>query len=219
MPDYPILLNLEGRLCVVVGGGPVGLRKARGLLTAGARVRLIDPAPSAEPAGVELLARPYRDGDLEGACLAFAASGERGVNAAVAREARARGVPVNVADAPHEGDFTLPALLRRGDLSVAVAGAGRSPAFSAVLCEQLGEMLGPEWATALEIAAALRRKRLTPPGAAEYNQAILRRLLDGGLPGLIAAGDAAGVDRLLEACCGSGVTLATLGVSLVKGMT
>lgn len=220
MADYPIILQLQDRLCVVVGGGAVGLRKVRGLLAAGARVRLVEPvAPGVLPEGVELVPRAYRDGDLEGACLAFAASGKRAVNAAVASEARRRGIPVNVADVPGEGDFTLPALLRRGELSVAVATAGRSPALAAALCARLGELLGPEWATVLEIAAALRRKRLTPRGKAEYNQPILRRLLEAGLPALIAAGDAAAIDRHLATLCGEGISLAQLGVRLPKGMT
>jgi precorrin-2 dehydrogenase/sirohydrochlorin ferrochelatase len=219
MADYPILLNIEGRLCVVVGGGTVGLRKVRGLLEAGARVRLIDPAPAAVPGGAELLRRPYRDGDLDGAALAFAASGERRVNAAVAAEARCRGIPVNVADVPEEGGFTLPALLPRGALTVAVATGGESPALAAVLAERLGEAFGPQWEGVLQIAAALRRKRLTLAEGAEYNQSILRRLLDGGLPDLVAAGDEAAVDRLLQTLCGDGCSLAQLGVRLAKGMT
>ncbi len=219
MLDYPILLGIEGSLCVVVGGGAVGLRKTRGLLAVGARVRLVDPEPADMPQGVEQVLRPYREGDLEGAALAFAASGAREVNAAVAAEARRRGIPVNVADAPADGDFTLPAVLRRGGVTVAVGTGGESPALAAILAERLGTLIGAEWETVLEIAAALRRKRLTPPEGAEYNQAILRHLLDGGLPELVAAGDEAAVDRLLQTHCGEGCSLAQLGIRLVKGMT
>jgi precorrin-2 dehydrogenase/sirohydrochlorin ferrochelatase len=219
MSDYPILLNIEGRLCVVVGGGAVGLRKARGLLAAGARVRLVDPEPADVPQGVEQVLRPYRDGDLEGAALAFAASSVREVNAAVTAEARRRGIPVNVADAPLEGDFTVPAVRRRGGVTVAVGTGGESPALAAILAERLRARFGDEWGTVQEIAAALRRKRLTPSEGAEYNQAILRHLLDGGLPELVAAGDEAAVDRLLRAHCGEGCSLAQLGIRLVKGMT
>ncbi len=106
MSDYPILLNLEGRLCVVVGGGAVGRRKVRGLIGAGARVRLIAPEPGRQTyRDLEVAARPFRSGDLRGAALAFAATGDREVNAAVAADARREGIPVNVADAPVEGDF------------------------------------------------------------------------------------------------------------------
>jgi precorrin-2 dehydrogenase/sirohydrochlorin ferrochelatase len=222
MSDYPILLQLQGRLCVVIGGGPVAIRKACGLREAGGRVRLIASelaVPAGELTDVEVVIRPYSAGDLQGAFVAFAATDDRLVNAAVVREARQGGVLVGVADAPEEGDFTLPALLRRGNLTVAVATAGGSPALAALLRERLADQLGPEWATVLEIAAALRQKRLTLQGKTEYNQAILRRLLEGGLPDLIADGDASAVDRLLQTLFGEGCTLAQLGIRLAKGMT
>lgn len=221
MIDYPILLQLHGRLCAVIGGGSVGRRKVRGLLDAGARVRLVAPDALAEGdrSGVEIVPRPYRPGDLEGAALAFAATDSRETNAAVAREARQRGIPVCVADAPDEGDFVLPALLRRGELTVAVSTGGQSPALAALVREHLAENLGPEWATVLEIAAALRRKRLTPHQKTEYNRAILQHLLAGGLPALVADRQAAGIDQLLEAFLGEGFSLAELGIHLPKGMT
>lgn len=222
MPDYPILLQLDERLCVVVGGGPVGRRKARGLVQAGARVRLVDAEPGSpeeELNGIEVVRRPYRPSDLEGAVLVFAATGDREVNAAVALEARRRGILFNVADAPDEGDFTLPALLRRGGLTVAVSTGGQSPALAALARDHLSGTLGPEWGTVLEIAAALRQKRLTLQGNTEYNQAILRRLLDDHLPELVAGRDTASIDCLLKALFGEGFSLAELGIHLPKGMT
>jgi precorrin-2 dehydrogenase/sirohydrochlorin ferrochelatase len=222
MSDYPILLQLQGRLCVVIGGGPVAIRKARGLQEAGARVRLIasELAVSVEALeAVEVIIRPYQTGDLEGAFVAFAATDDRLVNAAVVQEARQRRVLVGVVDAPDTGDFTLPALLRRGNLTVAVATGGGSPALAALLRDQLAVRLGPEWATVLEIAAALRQKRLTLQGNTEYNQPILRRLIEGGLPELIASGDAPAVDQLLQTLFGEGCSLAQLEIRLAKGMT
>jgi precorrin-2 dehydrogenase/sirohydrochlorin ferrochelatase len=222
MPDFPILLNLENRLCVVVGGGAVGLRKVRSLLEAGARVRLIAPEPAApvkDLENVETVRRCYRRGDLKGAFLAFAATDDREVNAAVLREARETDVLANLADAPADGDFTLPALLRRGDLTVSVSTGGRSPALAALVRDRLNAALGPEWAAVVEIAAALRRKRLTVGMKTEYNLAILRRLLDGGLPDLIAGRNSAGIDHLLEALFGEGFSLAELGIHLPKEMT
>ena len=222
MPDFPILLNLKNRLCVVVGGGDVGLRKVRSLLRFGARVRLIAPEP-AEPKedleNLEIVRRTYRRGDLKGAFLAFAATDDREVNAAVHREARELGVLVNMADAPADGDFTLPALLLRGGLTVSVSTGGSSPALAALVRDHLSASLGPEWSTVLEIAAALRRKRLTLGEKTEYNQAILRRILDGGLPAMIARRNTAGIDQLLETLFGEGFSLAELGIQLPKEMT
>jgi len=216
MPDYPLQLNLQQRLCVVVGAGSVGLRKVEGLLAAGARVRLVSAAlPEILPPALELVARPYRQGDLAGALLAFAATDDPQVNAAVAAEARAAGILVNRADDPAAGDFALPAVLRRGELTLTVATGGGSPALAALLREELAHQFGDEWAEVVELLAALRRKRLTVPPKGEYNREILRRLLRGGLPGLLAARDAAGADRLLGEIVGE--SLETLGIRLSKG--
>jgi precorrin-2 dehydrogenase/sirohydrochlorin ferrochelatase len=221
MTPYPLFIELKDRLCVVVGGGSVGRRKMQGLVTAGARVRMVDPLTSAEPLppGVELLCRAYRPGDLAGAVLAFAATDRREVNAAVARDARSAGIPVNVADSPDESDFTVPALLRRGALTVAVATEGQSPALAALVRDEIAACFGSEWGTLLEIAAALRRKRLTPAPHSDYNQRVFRQLLDAGLAGLVAAGDVPAIDRLLTSGVDEETTLAVLGVGITKGRT
>jgi precorrin-2 dehydrogenase/sirohydrochlorin ferrochelatase len=219
-PGYPIQLQLKGRLCTVVGGGRVGLRKASGLLRAGARVRLVTAEPTADFSSrqeIEIIRRPYREGDLAGAFLAFAATDDRRVNAAVAAEARRLNIPVNIADDPEASDFFLPAAFFRGDLAVAVTTGGRSPALAAQVRDQLAALIGPEWETVLEIAAALRQKRLTLPEKTKYNQKILH-LLEGGLPSLISGGDAAGIDDLLSRLLGKGFSLADLGIHLPKGM-
>ena len=129
VPDqvYPILLTgLQAKLAVVVGGGLVGERKVAGLLAAAANVRLI--SPTATPAltawaQAEQLAwwsRPYQAGDLVGAFLVFVATNIRTVNAQVAQEAAHLGILCNVADAPAEGNFHVPALYRHEDVVVAI---------------------------------------------------------------------------------------------------
>lgn len=219
MTPYPLFVEIKDRLCLVVGGGAVGRRKIDGLLAAGARVRLVDPQkPSVPfPPEVEHLCRCYRVEDLAEAFLVFAATNRREVNAAVAGDARNRGILVNVADAPGESDFTVPALLRRGALSVAVATAGQSPALAALVRDDLAEFLGDEWETVAEIAAALRRKRLTPAPHYDYNQRVFRQLLDGGLAGFVAAGDEPAIDRLLTSIVGEETTLAVLEIGMTKG--
>ncbi len=156
---YPIFLDLSDRRCVVVGGGEVASRKTRKLLQARARVVVISPeiGSELESVAVEIHRRPYREGDLEGAYLVFAATNSREVNAAVAREARGRGVPVNVADKPSEGDFALPSTLRRGRLQVAVSTGGASPTLARRIREELEDAFGPEWAGIVEELNAARR--------------------------------------------------------------
>jgi precorrin-2 dehydrogenase / sirohydrochlorin ferrochelatase len=152
-------LDLSGRRCVVVGGGAVATRKARKLLQAGAEVAVISPEvlPELEGMGVETSRRPYEYGDLEGADLAFAATDSREVNAAVAREARERGVRVNVADRPSEGDFAVPSTLRRGGLQVAVSTGGASPTLARRIRDELEASFGPEWAGVVEELETVRR--------------------------------------------------------------
>ena len=106
--------------------------------------------PELESVAVEVHRRPYRSGDLEGAYLAFTATDIREVNAAVTREARERGVPINVADAPSDGDFALPATLRRGKLQVAVSTGGASPTLARSIRSKLEALFGPEWAGVVE---------------------------------------------------------------------
>ena len=149
-------MDVSGRRCVVVGGGGVAARKARGLLGSGARVVVISPA------------------DLSGAFLAFAATDSREVNAAVAREARESGVPVNVADRPAEGDFALPSVLRRGGLQVAVSTGGASPTLARRVRAGLEASFAPEWAGIVERYGAARLAGAAP--GAEVEEEVVRCL-------------------------------------------
>ena len=143
----------------MVGGGAVAARKIRKLFQAGAEVVVNSPEvhPELEDMSVEVHERPYEYGDLEGADLAFAATDRREVNAAVAREAHARGISVNVADRPTEGDFAVPSTLRRGGLQVAVSTGGASPTLARRIRNELEEVFGPEWAGVVEELEAVRR--------------------------------------------------------------
>jgi len=195
---YPLQLNLAGRLCLVVGAGSVGRRKLAALLAAGARVRLVDPQlPDATlPATVEQRPRPFRDEDLDEVVLAFAATAEATVNERVVALARKRGVFCGRADRPEAGDFALPATLRRGALTVAIATGGLSPTLAVLLRDRLAERLGSEWAALTRLAGALRRE-LLQAGRMELNRLWLQALLQGGIEARLAAADGAGLRALL----------------------
>jgi precorrin-2 dehydrogenase/sirohydrochlorin ferrochelatase len=217
--DYPLSLRVRGRLCVVVGAGGVGRRKARGLLDAGARVRVVDPVAARlhDLQDAHCLPRPYRPADVEGAFLVFAATSDHDLNRRVAVDARRCGALVQRVDDPAGSDFSLPALLRRGDLTIAVFSGGGSPALCSLLRDEIDNLLGPHWGVFLEIAAALRRKRLTGSESTSYNRNVLEELAAAGLPRLIAAGDRDAVERLVGRILGTTVSLDQLGVSLSKG--
>jgi len=199
--SYPILLDLAGRPTVVAGGGPVAERKVHGLLAAGATVRLVSPevtpglAHLARRGEIVLETRPWRPGDLDGAMLGVAATGDPAVNARVAEEGRSRGVLVNRVDDPDRGGFTVPAVLRRGDLTVAVATSGRTPGLAGALRRRLEGVFGPEWAELVELFAA---DRGSLPRAAD--QAAWDGLLGPDVLEAVRSGQPAVVRERIRAC-------------------
>lgn len=144
-------------------------RKIRKLLQAGAEVIVVSPEvrPELESMDVEIRRRAYEDGDLQSADLAFTATDSREVNAAVADEAKRRGVRINVADRPAEGDFAVPSTLRRGGLQVAVSTGGASPTLARRIRDELEENFGPEWTDVVKRLDAARRAGRAPEEAVE----------------------------------------------------
>jgi precorrin-2 dehydrogenase/sirohydrochlorin ferrochelatase len=189
---YPLVLDLSGRRCVVIGGGPVAARKVDGLLAARASVTVVSPklTPGLEErvAGGEIRVerRRYRRGDLAGATLAFVATGDPRLAATVAREGRSQGVWVNAADDPEHCDFFLPSVLRRGPLLVAVATGGGSPALARAVREEIERLLPRDYTELAETVAEVRRElrsRGMSPDAAAWNRALsseMRRCATGG---------------------------------------
>ncbi len=161
---YPVFLNIHGQPCVVIGGGKVAERKVLSLLEAGAQVRLISPQLTkklhelAAAGGIDWLARRFQSGDLTDALLVFAATDSAAVNEAVAQEAKAAGILVNVADAPELCGFQVPAVMRQGDLSIAVSTNGKSPVLAARIRKKLAADYGPEYAVLLELLGKIRER-------------------------------------------------------------
>ena len=170
MPTYPAELNLTNRSVLVVGGGEVAARKVAGLLQAGASVRVVSPQFCPQLLQEQRVSKecgPYRPACLEGVHVVFACTDDPAVNAAVAADARARGIWRNVADEPANCDFFVPAVRRDGDLTLSVGTGGASPALAASLPDRLASHLGPEWGILIEELARARRivkARVADPG-------------------------------------------------------
>jgi siroheme synthase-like protein len=177
-PGYPIVLRLEGQPCLVIGGGTVAHRKIRGLVEAGADVTVIAPEVTAgiTDLGVAILPRRYLHGDLAGYRIAVAATGDPAVDGAVFAEGEASGVLVNAADDAAHCRFTLPALIRRGAVAVAVSSDGTSPALSTWLRNRIDSAL-PD--SLDELVALLAHARSTIRAAGVATEGLdWQRLID-----------------------------------------
>lgn len=220
MDYYPILLRLDGRPCLVVGGGTVATQKVRSLLEARARVTVVAPRLSAALRALAATGvivsreRPFAAGDTHGCALVYAATSDETVNRAVFDEGEAARVLVNVVDRPRLCRFIAPAVVRRGDLTVAISTGGASPALASRLRRDLETALGMEYAVALRLLGrlreALRARALPPP----ERQRILRTMVDSALLELVRDGNSAAIDRLLTDTIGAPCSLAGLGVTL-----
>jgi siroheme synthase-like protein len=167
-PYYPIFLNIRGKRCVVVGGGPVALRKVKALLEHEANVEVISPelcpelSQLAKSRAIQVLQKNYNGGDLQGAFIAIAATDDGEINNKVAEEARAKGVLVNVVDDSEHSDFIVPSQLRRGDITIAVSTAGKSPALARKIRTRLEKDFGTEYASLAllvdEVRSELKRQ-------------------------------------------------------------
>lgn len=166
MAYYPILMDLEGERVLVVGGGRVAERKVQSLLDFGARVDVVSHAlsPALEAlegeGRVRLVGREFLEPHLDGALLVIAATDDKEANRRISASARRRGIPVNAVDQPEDCTFIVPAVVRRGDLLLAVSTSGRSPALAKRLRKDLEKRYGPEYGAFLTLMGRVRREIL-----------------------------------------------------------
>ena len=192
MGYYPLFLEMVHRRCVVIGGGAVAQRKVVGLIAAGADVTIISAALSEglqellATGVVRHVAREYRSGDVAGFEIVFVATDDAAVNATVYRDARAHGIWINCADDPPHCDFILPAVIRQGDLTVAVSTGGASPAAARAMREELEDYFTEDYVRLVQVAAEVRAKlkeKSFSVAASAWNEALngeFRRLIRAG---------------------------------------
>ena len=159
---YPMFLNISGKRCVVVGGGRVALRKVRALLEHRASIEVISPDPCpelielAEEGRIRTLRRHYQLGDLQKALIAIAATDNSDINQQVVKEAQGEAVLVNAVDDLENSDFIVPSYVRRGDMTIAVSTAGKSPALARKIRARLEKELGDEYASLVHLIGEVR---------------------------------------------------------------
>lgn len=184
-PYYPVYLDVRDRRCVIVGGGQIAEGKVAALLESGARICLISPEVTdeiqdmANSGALSLEKREYRDGDLEGAFIAIAATDDSALNERISREATARNVPLNVVDVTHLCTFIAPSIVRRGEVTVAISTAGLSPALARKLRVELQDSPALDYADMAPMLSEVRLE-LRSEGAvidAEHWQTCLNREL------------------------------------------
>ena len=166
-------------------------RKVEGLLAADAQVRVISPALVPElqllvdSDVITYIQRPYQEGDLKGAFLAIAATDEMKINHVIWAEAMKQGCLINVVDDPEHSTFILPAVLQRGEMSVAISTGGGSPALARRLRERLENIIGPEYGTLTELLSELRPELVAnfPPGSERLRAAL--RVVDSNVLNVI----------------------------------
>ncbi len=186
--DYPICLRLAGRPVLVAGGGPVAAGRVAGLLEAGALVTVFAPVLVAELealGGIKVRRRAIEAGDLEGTGLLFLALDDVASSSRIAALARARGWLVNAADLPDLCDFTLPAVGRRGVVTIAVSTAGHAPSVARRLRTLLLAALPPRHVELLRLVTHLRRR--LPAGSARM--AFVRGVIDGEVGDALLRGE------------------------------
>ena len=176
---FPMFLKLAGKQCLVVGAGKVGEPKIGGLIDTGASVHVVAIAASgqvrewADAGKIELELRSFSENDLDGKFLAVAATASESLNKLIYREAQRRGVLCNVVDVPEYCDFFYPAVVRRGDLQIAISTAGHSPSLAQKIRKQLERQFGEGYAAWVEQLGETRRLIL----ASDLDQAAKWELL------------------------------------------
>jgi siroheme synthase-like protein len=179
---FPLFLKLEGKRCLVVGAGPIGLEKVESLLPCGPSLRVIAPHAVARiqqlnaTGEIEWLGRLFEPGDVDGYDLIIAATNEREVNRTVFEEASRRSILCNTADDPPLCDFFFGSLVQRGALQIAISTAGESPALAQRLRREIDAQLPADLAPWLANLGQLRREVLQAMPAGTERKALLHAL-------------------------------------------
>jgi precorrin-2 dehydrogenase/sirohydrochlorin ferrochelatase len=216
MRYYPVNLDIRHRDCLVVGGGVVGERKVKTLLECGARVTVIAPDVTehlhrlASDGRIVLEFRTFQPSDVSDRFLVIGATDDEGANQQISQEASKRGILCNIADHPEACTFVLPAIVRQGDLLIAVSTSNKSPAVARSIRQALEKEFGPEYAMLLRLMGAIRQRLLAESKSPEAHKQVFERILHGGLLEMIRQDRTQDVTALLTSELGEDYTWESL---------
>lgn len=206
MAFYPLYVDLEGKKCVVIGGGEVAERKVTSLLECGADVEVISPDSTpgleehAREGRLEITRRGYLRGDLDGATLAIVATDDNAVNTAVYREATDNQIPVNVVDVPELCSFIVPSTIRRGDLVISISTSGSCPALAKHIRKELEETYRDEYGDFCDVLRGFRARVMEKYDDPKARKQALGRLIESDAIDLIRAQDDSELEERVKSC-------------------
>ena len=204
MRYYPINLDIQGKRCLVVGGGSVGTRKVITLLNCGAAVTVVSPRTTeklnelAKAGSITLRNRSYRTTDLKDVFLVIGATDDEILNQKISSDADSRDILCNIADRPAVCNFILPSIVHRGDLIITISTSGKSPALAKKLRKTLERQFGEEYAVMLQLMGAIREKLLRQAHEPEAHKHLFNQLIDNGLLEMIREDRKDDINGLLE---------------------
>lgn len=209
MRYYPIFLDVKNKDCLIVGGGPVGIRKALTLEKCRAKVKVVsDRFPEGmdgfSGSSIAFVKKKYEKDDIKGMFLIFAATDNAGLNLKIKKDAEESGILCNVADAPDRTDFIVPAIVDRGDLTVAVSTSGTSPAMAKKIRQDLEGLFDPAYARVLCLMGNIRKKLLSAGHAPDDHRQAFSNLIRSDILELVRTGDEMRIDLILNEIFGKG---------------
>ena len=219
MGYYPVFLDLDKTRCLVIGGGTIAERKVEALLAAGGAVTLVSPELTAalhalEAAGrLTVQQRPYQREDLDTVSLVIAATDDPALQQQVAADAKQANILCNIVDQPALCSFIVPAVVQRGDLTIAVSTNGASPALAKKIRQDLAEQFGSEYAVALRLLRLIRERLMHEPRSAEERRRLLTGLAESPLLDYLRDRQTDKLEALLQQTLGEAYTLERLAFS------
>ena len=202
---YPMFVDIEGRRCLVVGGGPIGTEKAQKLVEHGASIRLVAPTITdqlrtmvADGQIAEYHARAYDPSDLDGCFLVISGTNLDAINRMVWQDAEAAGVICNIVDVPILCNFIVPSIVRRGELAVAISTGGASPVVAKHIRREIEGTYGPEWEALVDLLRELRDELKLRYLDMPSRRDAVERLMATDVIARLADGDSEGVWALVR---------------------